>query len=339
MAERYSRSPRLVTGCRLHCLERRRPAARRRPRRGRHRQHQRRLRPAPQAMAARTIAAAPRISISIDSTSPISRPSSRSSPRSTANRRSPRSSTLPQEPACAPSVANPWVYFQANCDGTLNLLDLCRRSGVRKFLLASTSSLYGLHNTSPYREDADTNRPLSPYAASKKAAEAIAYSLPPPARHRRFDSPLFHRLRTGRPARHERLSVHPPHCRGRVDRRLWRRFAEPRFHLCRRHRPRHRRRAQSRWAMKSSTLAATAKCGSRRVIDEIARLLGKKPKIEYRPMHPADVPSTRADVSKAARLLGWRPQISIEEGLRRSVEWYFANRDMARSLELCDRTE
>ena len=75
-----------------------------------------------------------------------------------------------------PSVANPWVYYEANCLGTLNLLDICRRHGVRKFLLASTSSLYGKHNQAPYREDADTNRPLSPYAASKKAAEALAFS-------------------------------------------------------------------------------------------------------------------------------------------------------------------
>ena len=75
-----------------------------------------------------------------------------------------------------PSVANPWVYYQANCLGTLNLLEMCRRSGVRKFLLASTSSLYGRHNPTPYREDADTNRPLSPYAASKKAAETLAFT-------------------------------------------------------------------------------------------------------------------------------------------------------------------
>ncbi len=75
-----------------------------------------------------------------------------------------------------PSVENPWVYFQANCDGTLNLLDLCRQFGVRKVVLASTSSLYGENNAVPYSEDADTNRPLSPYAASKKAAEALAYT-------------------------------------------------------------------------------------------------------------------------------------------------------------------
>ena len=77
----------------------------------------------------------------------------------------------------------------------------------------------------------------------------------------------------------------------------------------------------------------------RAVIDEIARLTDRKLEIEYRPVHPADVPATWADVSKAARLLDWRPTVSIEEGLRRSVEWYYANRELAVSLELCDRTE
>ena len=75
-----------------------------------------------------------------------------------------------------PSVDDPWIYVQTNAMGNLNLLDLCRRDGVPKFVLASTSSLYGAHNPMPYAEDADTNRALSPYAASKKAAEALCYT-------------------------------------------------------------------------------------------------------------------------------------------------------------------
>ena len=75
-----------------------------------------------------------------------------------------------------PSVDDPWIYLETNATGCLNLLDLCRRDGVRKFVLASTSSLYGSHNPLPYAEEADTNRALSPYAASKKAAEAMAYT-------------------------------------------------------------------------------------------------------------------------------------------------------------------
>jgi UDP-glucuronate 4-epimerase len=237
-----------------------------------------------------------------------------------------------------PSVANPWVYYQTNCDGTLNLLDLCRQSGVPKFLLASTSSLYGLHNQAPYREDADTNRPLSPYAASKKAAETLAFS--------------YHHLHGIDVSIPRYFTVYGP--AGRPDMSIFRfirRIAEDESIVV------FGDGSQSRDFtyvddIARGTVAALRPLGYEvinlggdrevrlsAVIDEIARLLGKKPRIEYRPAHPADVPSTRADVSKAARLLGWRPEIAIEEGLRRAVEWYHANRDMARSLELCDRLE
>ena len=74
------------------------------------------------------------------------------------------------------SVEDPWVYYQTNVVGTLNLLECCRRFDISKFVLASSSSLYGSDNPLPYREDANTDRPLSPYAASKKAAETLAYS-------------------------------------------------------------------------------------------------------------------------------------------------------------------
>ncbi|MDH4174591.1 MAG: GDP-mannose 4,6-dehydratase, partial [Betaproteobacteria bacterium] len=74
------------------------------------------------------------------------------------------------------SVEIPGTYYDTNVTGTLNLLELARQSGVDRFLLASTSSLYGAHNQVPYSEDSDTGRPLSPYAASKKAAEALCHS-------------------------------------------------------------------------------------------------------------------------------------------------------------------
>ena len=88
-------------------------------------------------------------------------------------------------------MENPWVYFETNVTGTLNLLELCRGYGVGKFVLASSSSVYGDVGTSsdvdrsprsnvqtllPFREDQPTDRPLSPYAASKKAAEALCHT-------------------------------------------------------------------------------------------------------------------------------------------------------------------
>jgi len=73
------------------------------------------------------------------------------------------------------SVENPWSYIETNITGTLNLLELCKEFGVKKFLLASTSSIYG-ENKIPFREDNRTDFQLSPYAASKKGAESLAYT-------------------------------------------------------------------------------------------------------------------------------------------------------------------
>jgi nucleoside-diphosphate-sugar epimerase len=237
-----------------------------------------------------------------------------------------------------PSVANPRVYFRANCDGTLNLLEACRRHGVKKFLLASTSSLYGKHNEVPYREDADTNRPLSPYAASKKAAEALAF--------------VYHHLHGIDVSIPRYFTVYGP--AGRPDMsvfRFVRRIAEGETIIV------FGDGSQSRDFtyvddIARGTVAALQPLGYEvinlggdrpvllsAVIEQIGVLTGKEVRMEHRPAHPADVPTTWADVSKAARLLGWRPEIAIEDGLRRSVEWYYANRDLARSLELVDRKE
>jgi nucleoside-diphosphate-sugar epimerase len=237
-----------------------------------------------------------------------------------------------------PSVINPWVYYQANCIGTLNLLDFCRQYGVRKFVLASTSSLYGKHNTIPYREDADTNRPLSPYAASKKAAETLAYS--------------YHHLHGIDVSIPRYFTVYGP--AGRPDMSIFRfirRIAEGEPIVV------FGDGSQSRDFtfvddIAAGTIAAiqplgyeTINLGGDRptrlmeIIEQIAALTGQKLQIEYRPFHPADVMATWADVSKATRLLKWKSQVSIEEGLRRCVEWYKTNRDLACSLELGDRQE
>jgi len=231
------------------------------------------------------------------------------------------------------SVEDPYVYYQANCDGTLNLLELCRRYAVPKFLLASTSSLYGAHNPVPYHEDADTNRPLSPYAASKKAAETLAY--------------VYHHLHGLDVSVVRYFTVYGP--AGRPDMSVFRFI---------------------RWIAEDEpitvfgdgsqqrdftyvddiargTVAALGPMGYEVVnlggdrpvplavvIERIERLLGKKARFNYEPAHPADVPLTWADVRKAKDRLGWSPEVPLEEGLRRSVQWYRDHRDWARELRL-----
>ena len=73
------------------------------------------------------------------------------------------------------SMENPYVYFTTNVLGTLNLLELCKEYGVKKFVLASTSSLYAGQKM-PFNEDLPVNTPISPYAASKKSAEVLCYT-------------------------------------------------------------------------------------------------------------------------------------------------------------------
>lgn len=234
------------------------------------------------------------------------------------------------------SVEDPWIYYQANCDGTLNLLDACRGYGIQKFLLASTSSLYGARNPIPYREDADTNCPLSPYAASKKAAETLAYT--------------YHYLHGLDVSVVRYFTVYGP--AGRPDMsvfRFIRRIAEGEPIVV------FGDGSQQRDFtyvddIARGTVAALKPLGYEvinlggdrpvplsTIIDNVGELLGRTAKIDHRPAHPADVPATWADVSKAGRILDWTPQVPIEEGLRRSVAWYRENREFVLPLELGDR--
>jgi UDP-glucuronate 4-epimerase len=232
-----------------------------------------------------------------------------------------------------PSVTNPWVYYRTNCDGTLNLLDLCRAYRVPKFLLASTSSLYGRYNTVPYREDADTNRPLSPYAASKKAAETLAYT--------------YHHLHGLDVSIVRYFTVYGP--AGRPDMSVFRfiRWIAEGQPLVLYGDGSQERDFTYVEDIARGTIAAlrpfghqTINLGGDRpvsmlaIIEQLASLLGKRPQFDRRPVHPADVPATWADITKARELLGWAPQVSVEEGLRRAVEWYRENREIALAVEL-----
>ena len=231
------------------------------------------------------------------------------------------------------SVEEPWTYYEANVIGTLNLLELCRRHGVKKFVLASTSSLYGAHNPRPFHEDANTDSPLSPYAASKKAAEVLAYTY-----HYLYDIDITV-LRY--------FTVYGP--AGRPDMSIfrfirWVAEGEPVIV--------YGDGSQERdftyvGDIARGTLAALKPTGYeivnlgsdrptalKQVLELIEGLIGKKVEMIYKPAHPADVSATWADISKAGQLLNWAPETALEDGLREAVNWYFENREWAKEVRL-----
>lgn len=231
------------------------------------------------------------------------------------------------------SVADPRGYFAANVDGTLNVLEGCRQGASGKLVLASSSSLYGASNELPYREDAGTSRPLSPYAASKKAAEALAYA--------------YHHLHGLDVSVLRCFTVYGP--AGRPDMavfRLVRQIAEGEPVVLFGDGSQQRDFTYIDDAARGM-LAALRPLGFEiinlggnqpvrldAVIQRIAALLERRPQIQRRPAQAVDLPATWADVTKARRLLEWQPQVDLDEGLRRCVDWYRDHREFARALNL-----
>lgn len=235
------------------------------------------------------------------------------------------------------SVENPWVYFDTNVTGTLNLLELCREFGIKKFVLASTSSLYGAvlngrdRLNRPFREDDVTDRPLSPYAASKKAAEALCYT--------------YHYLSGIDVTVLRYFTVYGPG--GRPDMSLFR-FVQ----WISEGRPvtvfgdgRQSRDFTYVDDIAAGTVAALKPVGFdvinlgsdkpvvlMEAIRLIERLVDRTAKIDFKPRHPADVMATWADIGKAGKILGWRPQTKFEDGVRNLVAWYRDNRTWAREI-------
>jgi len=229
------------------------------------------------------------------------------------------------------STENPWVYVDTNVTGTLNLLEFCRRNRTAKFILASTSSLYGADNPLPYNEATNTNRPLSPYAATKKGAEALCYSY-----HHLYgiDVTVFRYFTVYGPAGRPDMSVL----------RFVQWISEDRPVII------YGDGSQSRDFTYVDDIARGTIAGLRpvgydtfnlgsdrpvRLMDllrTVERLVGKEARIEFRPAHPADVPATWADITRAREVLGWEPRTSYEQGVGAVVDWYRANRDWVKLI-------
>ena len=229
------------------------------------------------------------------------------------------------------SVQNPWVFYETNVNGTLNLLELCRQKKIRKFIQASTSSIYGANAPLPTPETADSEHPLQPYAASKKAAEVLCHA--------------YHALYELDISIVRYFTVYGP--AGRPDMSMFR-FAK--WIIEGNPVQLYGNGEQSRGFtylddIARGTIAALKPLGyeiinlgghevitMNTLIAMLEERTGQKAIIERHPPNLADMLTNQADTAKARQLLGWHPQVGLQEGLGRLVDWYLSEHEWAQKI-------
>ena len=221
-----------------------------------------------------------------------------------------------------PSVERPLLYEEVNVRGTLNMLELARRHAVQGFVLASTSSVYGLSPT-PWSEDMPANQPLSPYAATKKSAEVLAYTMHYlhglPTRVVRFFTVYGPR---GRPDMTPYLFVDAMRkekpitlFNGGIDvYRDWTYVDDIVAGVV--------AALDSDLPFDTFNLGNSSPVQLRDFVTLIEQITGMEAHIESRPLSAADPPATYANIDKAKQLLGFQPRTAVEEGLAHFWRWY-----------------
>lgn len=221
-----------------------------------------------------------------------------------------------------PSIEDPFVYIHSNIRGTTQLMELSHKFGVKNFVFASSSSVYGGSSSAYFSEEEAVDNPVSPYAASKKACELLSYT--------------YHHLYKLNVTGLRFFTVYGP--RGRPDMapfkfidRVSRGIELQKFgdgsssrdytyiddivdgvvrSLDRQH------------AYEVFNLGKGNGTSLNEFIGLVEKHTGKEAIIKQLPDQAGDVPYTCADVSKASSLLGYKARVSFEEGIRRTVEWY-----------------
>lgn len=220
------------------------------------------------------------------------------------------------------SVEDPWLYYETNLTGTLNLLDASHKHNNPNFVLASTSSAYGNTKVVPFIETDTADRPLAPYPASKRAAEMLGHS------YHHIQGIDFTALRF--------FTVYGP--RGRPDMMAYKIFDAmrtgvpmPLFNGGNMYRD---------WTFVDDIVSGVVAAIDKRLgyevinigrgepilladfVKSLEELAGKKAPLVSEPMMRADVAYTYANIDKAKALLGYAPTVSVADGVRRFYEWY-----------------
>jgi len=221
-----------------------------------------------------------------------------------------------------PSLEEPALYQRVNVEGTVNLLEAARRHGVKKLILASSSSVYGVNAKVPFSERDPIFRAISPYAASKLACEALGHVY-----HHVYglDVVMLRFFTVYGPRQRPDLAIH------KFTRLIDAGKPVPFFGdgstardytyvtdtvdgvmAC----------TQQEFGFEIFNLGESQTVTLSRLVELLEQALGRKAILDRQPLQPGDVPITYADISKAREKLGYDPRVKIEEGIPKFVEWF-----------------
>ena len=228
-----------------------------------------------------------------------------------------------------PSILNPLLYEAVNVRGTMNLLESAKDAGVRPFVFASSSSVYGDNPKVPFSESDPVDNPISPYAATKKAGELICHT--------------YHHLYRINIACLRFFTVYGPRQRPDLAINKFTKLIDEGKPI-----PFYGDGTTSRdytfvddivdgvekalaWVCSDERLYDIFNLGESRpvelcrLVEIIEREIGKSARLEMLPLQPGDVARTYADLTKSTAILGYRPTTTIEDGVRAFVDWYRKN--------------
>ncbi len=228
-----------------------------------------------------------------------------------------------------PSIQQPLLYEQVNIQGTMNLLEMCRIHNIKKFVFASSSSVYGANKKVPFQETDSVDNPISPYAATKKSGELVCYTY-----SKLYDISVncLRFFTVYGPRQRPDMAIH------KFTRLIYDRKPIPVFGS-----GKSRRDYTFYSDIVQGIQGAIQYCDGyniynlgesktielMKLIELIQEALGVEALIDFQPDQPGDVPITYADVSKAKADLKYDPQINIEDGIKLFAEWFLENNQTA----------
>ena len=225
-----------------------------------------------------------------------------------------------------PSLLDPMLYEDVNVRGYMNLLELCKKYGVKKFVQASSSSVYGNNKEVPFKETAIVDFAISPYAATKKSCEVMGHVY-----HNLYNIDMV-QLRfftVYGPKQRPDLAIHkftkmiledkpiPFYGDGTTKRDytyiddIVDGILKSMSYLF-----------NNENVYEIFNLGESHVVSLKEMVETIENALGKKATLDIQPMQPGDVDKTYADISKAKAMIGYDPQTNFAEGIKKFIEWY-----------------